>query len=107
MAGGATGRLRRGTENADLLKSLDQGQACNFSDLSSIMAVPQDNALANMLRFQPATGVECMDSIPLAVQLLHEIANKVVSNDEKKEALSRKRAVKLSISTAFVTVFNN
>lgn len=39
-----------------------------------------------------------MDSIPLAVSLLYEIANKVIVSDEKKEALAKKRAVKLSIS---------
>ena len=89
------------------LRPLSPGLACNFSDLSSIEALPMADPEAKMFRFEPARGVECMESIPMAVALLHQLADKVIDHDEKIEALARKRAVRLSISTSFTTVFNN
>ena len=60
-----------------------------------------------LFRYEPATGTECMQAIPTAVQILNSIADKIVENDIRQEALSKKRAVKLSMSVAFVTAFNN
>lgn len=103
---------RRNTHYNDMLKSLASGLACNFSDLSSIDAQPGNlhnrrGSLDEQFRFEPATGVECANAIPVVVDLLYSLADKVIDDDIKQEVQAKDRAVKLSISTAFVTVFNN
>ena len=52
-----------------LLVPTQEPNAANFSDLSSIDHVGQD--LLEAFNFVPKTGAACMDSIPLAIQLLN------------------------------------
>ena len=80
--------------------------ACNFSDLSSIQAA-EGHEMADLFRFVPVSGVDCAQSIPAAVQILHDIADHVVEQDEKKDQIARKRAMRLAISQAWTTAFNN
>ena len=82
--------------------------AANFSDLSSIMAMPHEMADAlDNFKFEPPTREFCMMSIPISDLILRDLVNKVVENDVKKEKLSRRRAIRLAISHAWTLAFNN
>ena len=67
--------------------------AFNFSDLSSIEATNE-----NLGKFVPATREQCMNSIPVSIQILNDLVDKVIEDDERKEVLSKKRAIKIAIS---------
>ena len=67
--------------------------------------MPQDHR--EDFKFVPATGVECMAAIPLAVQILHDLANEVVEADKVKEEQSKKWAIRSAISQAWKLAFNN
>ena len=58
--------------------------------------MPQDHR--EDLKFVPATGAQCMAAIPLSIQILHDLANKVVDADEEKDELSKKWAIRSAIS---------
>ncbi len=53
-------------------------QTLNFSDLSSIMAVEQEEDNLRFAKFEPATGKDCAMAIPISEMLLKEIADKIV-----------------------------
>lgn len=90
------------------MEVLEPPVAANFSDLSSIMAMPHElaDALVNF-NFEPATREQCMMSIPFSESILKDLVNKVVDNDEKREKISRRRAIRLAISHAWTLAFNN
>ena len=88
------------------MKDSLESKECNFSDLSSIHAVPLD-LKEEVAPFTPVTGVACMQAIPVSMQILKELADKVVENDVAFEKKSRKWAIRSAISQAWTMAFNN
>ena len=77
-----------------------------LSDLSSINAAPPDEE-EESYNFKPAIGAPCANSIPAADAIINQVIDKVILHDEQQEAASRLRAIRLSISTAWTSAFNN
>ena len=75
--------------------------ALNFSDLSSIEATDE-----NLFKFVPVTREQCMNSIPVSIQIINDLVGKVIEDDERKEVMSRKRAIKMAISLSWISGFN-
>ena len=79
------------------LHKMQSPDAFNFYDLSPIEPLPI-NLLENVCKFAPVTGEQCINAIPVSIRILTELADKVVENEEKKEVLARRRAIRMAIS---------
>ena len=59
-------------------------------------------------KFRPVEpGPACLESIMASDHIINDVLERVALGDEMKEGLSKKRAVKLAISTAWLTAAFN